>query len=218
MRAATIPAAVEAWLAEVRLNKASASTIAHWSSMGRKLVEFCQRQKIQTVDFITPATINLWRGEWAEERVRNNSTLGAGPATVRIRIAALKLFFKFVCRMDWNSGKPTPMSLIKFPKKGDDEEAQTMPLDEKGDKNYRALLEAIPGYVKSLRRRQSLFSRQPEYLVTLAELMYETGLRVGDAICFTPDKMDISPSNGWASYTTKQIKTETEVMVAIPLR
>jgi integrase len=58
-------------------------------------------------------------------------------------------------------------------------------------------------------------SSRPDHLGAIAELMYETGLRVSDAILFEVDRVRVD-QDGWGEYTTKQRKNGKPVTVGIP--
>lgn len=206
--------AVAAWIEEVTLNHAASGTLAQWRSFTGKLLNFCERKKIRAVQNLDPTAINQWRGEWVHEKGRHG--IGIKPNTARGRITVLKLFFKFTRRMRWI--KEDPMSLIKIiAPKDEDEECQTLPLDEEGDANYRGLLRAIPEFIEGMRGcsfRPAAW--KPAHLSALTELMYETGLRISDAFAFEIGRMEVDRQDGWGSYTTKQIKTKKKVTVAVP--
>lgn len=197
--------ATEKWLAEVKLNGVAPSTLEQWTSVMEKLKAFCQRRKIFQVARLDAEAINCWRVEWTTEQVRNNVTPGIQPNTAKLRLAILSMFCKFVRRMRWVTENPMEMVRVVKAKRGAKKSHPTLPLDlEEGDKNYRALLNSIQATGKGR-----------EHLSGITELMYETGLRVSDALCFLVEDMQVD-SDGWATYTTIQIKTGTEVTVAIP--
>jgi integrase/recombinase XerD len=224
-RPVTIDQAVEAWLEEVILNQAKPSTITSWKMIGQRLVRFCQARNISSLEKLDAIAINQWRAEWAREQTNRRETPGISPATARLRLTVIRLFFKFARRMRWI--KESPMDLVRVSnKKRDLEEAvATLPLDEAGDANYRALLQAIPEFLAGkLPRRDGRFYKtrtgamatRPDHLVAITELMYETGLRVGDAILFVLDQVEIDSEDGWGTYTTTQTKVSSAVTVAIP--
>lgn len=214
----TVEKAIKAWLEEAALNHAAESTITQWGIIASKLLQFCERRRIAFIQNLDPVAINQWRGEWSQEKHHRGT--GIKHNTAATRITVLKLLFKFVRRMRWI--KEDPMALIKIVNSEEaSEDHQTLPLDEEGDKNYQALLVAIPKYLGSLRRCIGTLATRPQHLVALTELMYETGFRWSDACRFEPRMMVIDPKDGWGAYTTKQTKTRRKgsrslVTVAIP--
>ncbi len=204
----SVEKAILAWLEEATLNGAADTTLHQRTGVGRKLIAFCQRQRIRYAQQIDPALINRLRAEWCHEQTNRRATPGVAPGTARIRVSILKLFFKFCCRMRWI--KENPMALIKFAfpsEDGSEETTQTLPLDDEGDRNYQKLLKAIPVFLASRRKNGGALNSRPDHLVALVELMYETGLRVSDALFFIPGQIEVDPADGWGSYTTKQRKT-----------
>ncbi len=212
--------AVEKWFQEVKLSKLAPNTEIKYEAFRLKLLEFCQRHKVRTLPQFDVLAINEWRIEWQKEQTNHRPEPGIKRNTENSRIATLKLFFGFVRRMRWIP--ENPMDLIRRQKKGkQDAEEATMPLDEEGDQNYRQLLMAIPQLFAGeltthSRKRRSLMGTRPEHLVALVELMYETGLRVSDAISFRLDDVKVDSRDGWGVYTTAQVKNHRDVTIAIP--
>jgi len=217
----TVEVALREWIAEVELGGAAAGTVTQWRSLGERLLQFCQRRHIPLLKDLNALAINGWRTEWSKEHTNRSATPGIKRSTAGNRITVLKHFFSFTRRMRWIP--ENPMDLIG--KKGkkdkvdyDDEASATMPLDLEGDSNYRDLLAAIPAYCQhgpSGRKLTGLMVTRPDHLVAITELMYETGLRVSDAIMFDVSKV-VTDADGWGEYTTRQIKTGKLVTAGIP--
>ncbi len=217
----SVESAVAEWFKEVRLSKLAPNTETKYDGFRLKLLDFCQRHKIRSLLQFDALAVNEWRSEWQAEGTGRRAEPGIKRNTENSRIATLKLFFGFVRRMRWL--KENPMDLIRRKKGGklQDPEEATLPLDEEGDRNYRKLLAAIPELFAGKlaahsRKRSGLMSTRPDHLVAMTELMYETGLRVSDTITFKVDDMKVDDSDGWGVYTTKQIKNNRDVTVAIP--
>jgi integrase/recombinase XerD len=217
--------AVELWLEEGRVNRIAEQTRGQWELIGGRLVEFAQRRKLALLPEIDAVAINQWRSEWQLEK--NNRRAGGGIAftTERLRVGILKLFFKFCRRMKWI--KENPMELIRLGKRNPEEaeENATLPLDEEGDRNYQSLIAAIPKYFAGeitkpngnvYKPRYGMMAHKPDHLLAITELMYETGLRVSDAVHFLVDTVIVDPHDGWGEYTTRQRKTKKLVTVTIP--
>ncbi len=212
--------AFAAWLDELALNRLESGTIETRRTVGEKLAAFCKRERIFTLQNLDAAAINRWRKEWEQEQTRFREVPGLKRNTKKLRLAIVKTFFKFTRRMRWLKENPMDYVITERSKKGSaEEDHRTQPLDESGDKNYRALLAAITEHLTSKfidrRKRTSPMGKRPAHLVCIVELMYETGLRVSDAIEFLVGTVK-TDTDGWGEYTTRQIKTGDEVTVAIP--
>jgi integrase len=96
----------------------------------------------------------------------------------------------------------------------DDDLNATLPIDEEGDANYRKICETVipflrneidrPGRQRKRERRGAFLSR-PENFLALIHLLYETGMRISDAVFFDPAK--IAADERGATYTFRPIKT-----------
>ena len=213
----SVQRAIEDWHTELALDGVAPITNVLRRIVTKKLLNFCERNRIATVNGISPAMINKWRAEWTVEKVYNRDRIGIAPGTAKDRLTILKLFLKFLRRMGWITEDPmTFVSLKKRKPEGEKEENQTLPLDLEGDSNYQSLLKAIPKYLGSgFKKKKGAMATHPENLVAMTELMYETGLRVSDAILFQIDDVEID-HDGWGSYTTRQVKTKQAVTVGVP--
>src|SRR5262249_22983614 len=112
----------------------------------------------------------------------------------------VKNFLRFCIRMKFLRENPAT-GLAKPPKRKQaskvrckEDENATMPLDEEGRHEvYDRIMEGIHAYLTGARRKRSkdgkVFRRNPKNFRALLELMYETGLRISDAIHFEPDTM-----------------------------
>jgi integrase len=218
---------VEAWLEEAALRRDIVEqTKGQWTLMGNRLLEFCKRQKITAFADIDFLIINKWRMEWRREENNRRPDPGISIGTERLRLSILKLLWKFARRPPFNIAA-SPIELIQIEKQNpeDAEESVTLPLDSEGDKNYRALIAGIPLFLNGhlpdsdgriYKRRYGLMANRPDHLVAITELMYETGLRVGDAVTFEIDSIVIDLDDGWGEYTTRQKKTRKLVTTTIP--
>ena len=228
---ATLMEAKTQWLAEVRLNKRTEATLALYEGVADKLIDFVtdpkkmgNNGKLKYAHEVTTIHINLLRAEWEKDAVALSSH--------RNQLTNLSTFFKFCVRMDYV--KTNPLDKVQRPRaikpKHDDidedeaSENATMPYDEEGDavwQKIRALLIpylrneiARPGQERRRARRGELTSN-PENFLALVELMYETGLRISDALHFDPDKKMRINAQGQGIYTTRQIKTRNFVTVML---
>jgi integrase/recombinase XerD len=212
---------VAGWLGEVKQRGAgvgkkggvAASTLTQWTNISNKLLAFCAKRRITIIRELGPKAINEWRAEWQTEQTNRGKGIAYNTALGRIEV--LKLIFKFAMRMRYLT--ENPIVQVDFGKHDveDDEDHQTMPLDEEGNANYRKLLKGIPKYLNQGRQRYGIITSKPDHVVALTELMYETGLRISDATMFLLDDVIVN-EKGWGIYTTKQIKTKKLVTVGIP--
>lgn len=93
----------------------------------------------------------------------------------------------------------------------------TLPLDtEGGDANWQRVRSGIIPFLLTKKFRVNQLGLHPENFLTYLELLYETGLRRGDAALFRPDKIRAT-ANGGFSYKTKQIKTGEVVVCFLPV-
>lgn len=211
-----VKAALEAWLEELALPDANIakSTLLKRQRFAQHLAEFCQSQGVLTIQQFTAPVINRWRASWQKEE-HNNGT-GLKPSTARLRLARLSLIFKFARRMGWLSQNPMEMVKQAGPSRGPSN--RTMPLDEEGDKNYRALLKKIPEYLERHKNVSCILGSKPASLVAITEVMYETGLRVSDAIQLKVDEIEVD-QEGWGTLTMPQqkgLRHNAQVTIAIP--
>ena len=96
--------------------------------------------------------------------------------------------------------------------KGKDEGVATLPLDLDDDAvNWRLIQSSVVDYFSAHPATVLPLVRRPESFLAYLELLYETGLRRGDAIEFQPGK--IKPTANGASYKTIQQKTNDPVTV-----
>lgn len=208
--------AQQSWLAELRLRSLSPDSIRQYELTVDLLRTWGERQKPPVTELtrVTPDMINQLRAEWLSKN--------CAPNTHRNRLAWLSGFFKYAHRMGWINDVPTLRVAPVRKSRPTDEtrDEATLPLDLEGDDNYRKILAAIPLYLtgkigkNNPRIRTSPIGSRPAHLVALAELMYETGLRVSDAVHFRVDDMRMDEDGG--VYTTRQIKTGHEVTVYPP--
>jgi integrase len=97
-----------------------------------------------------------------------------------------------------------------------------MPIDAEGDDNYRKILASVALFFagqlvrtgrRLARRRRNPFLMDAVRFGLLIEFMYETGLRVSDAMHLWPKSIIVGEP---CQYTTEQIKTGDEVTVFFP--
>lgn len=94
-----------------------------------------------------------------------------------------------------------------------DEGRATLPLDpEGGDKNWQLIRSSIVPYLQARRFKLNQIALLPDSFLAFLELLYETGLRRGDATLFRPDKIRPTAKGGY-SYKTMQTKTNRPVVV-----
>ncbi len=223
----SIDEACKRWISELRLAEKSESTIHQYEHTVGLLVKRCNGLKPSVTELakVTPDMVNQLRAVWVSEKKSRN--------THRNRLGWLSSFFIYAQRMGWINDCPTsrvaPVRKAR-PTDADPDEA-TLPLDVSGDANYRKILAGIPEYLAGrigsreskkpnpnpypIRARTSPLGLRPDHLTALAELMYETGLRVSDAVFFRVDDLIMDTDGG--TYTTRQIKTGHEVTVYPPL-
>lgn len=206
-RPVTLTRARDQWATELGLGGRARVTVARYLWAVSKLVSLAGESTALAA--VTPVLINRLRAEWVAK--------GVALATHRNELSWISMFFKYAVRMGYIRENPVskvdPVRKRRRPDDdGEEEPTATLPLDLEGDRNYRQLVAAIPPYLEThVRGREGVFYRRPGHLVALAELMYETGLRVSDAVFFAVAKMRVDRSGG--SYTIRQIKTGHPVTV-----
>lgn len=202
----SVARAVKEWLDEVRVNRVAQSTLEQWTCIGQKLIDYAAARKIKSVTQINPKFINEWRAAWTQENPHNRATPGILRSTTKTRLTVVKMFFRFVRRQRWIKENPMELIYVSKAKRGETQaDHKTLPVDVKGgDRNYRNLLDAID------QRRNGA-----AHLNAITQLMYETGLRVSDAMMFDLSTVEVD-EDGWGVYTATQIKTGLPVTVGIP--
>jgi integrase len=226
-RATLLVDAVRSWVTECRTDGLRGMRM--WEHLGEILLLRAKQKHVATVEGITPLFINEWRAAWANEQSPRKKTPGLMPNTRKSRLRRLSHFLNHCVRMQYI--KETPMRLIKpagrrkqkrvaGSAQRQDEGIATLPIDERGDANYRRIIAYLPEFFAPKRidgqvisRRAALGSR-PDNFGALLQLMYTTGLRVSDAILFEVDAV-YDTGHGWGSYTTTQYKTGGNVTVVI---
>jgi site-specific recombinase XerD len=200
-------------------------TVDIYERVGKRLIDFCQKEKVSQASKVGPGHITRIRQMWIGD--------GTMKSTVNYHIGILRMIFTYGVRQGHIKSNPT-MSLKPIVKNrlrgadADDEEegenGRTLPIDEDGDENYRKVLAGVepllmgslvvPGR-KFARAKTAAYLNDPARFSLLLETMYETGLRVSDAIHVRATKIDLDDEV--ASYTTNQIKTGDDVTVFMPL-
>jgi integrase/recombinase XerD len=211
----SLAVAVEDWMTELRLAETNRGTMESYQNSIGKLTKFCAAKRVQWLADIDPRVINQMRAEWAEQKRAKSTRLNY--------LATLGVFFNWAVRQEMIPS--SPLKKISGLSKVTDMEkrGKTLPLDpDGGDANYEKFLDGIHPFLASgnRRTRRGGLSTRPESYRALCELMYETGLRVCDAVQIRVDDIQINERCG--VYTTQQQKTKnTEdggwVTVFIPL-
>jgi len=214
--------AIEKWKAELSLKEASEGTILSYLTGVNQVVRYYESfnqsakaaARLKLVSDLTPGHINTMRLEWVERGLQRSSH--------NLYLKFIKRFLKFCKRMGYITTNPAEKIETAPEKKkkraGDDLEEDdyaTLPLDREGTANYDRILAAAADFIcqrgKRGPQRESGFARHPQNFVTLLRLMYETGLRVSDTVFFNVDRLRVDHKGG--TYTTRQIKTNTNVTV-----
>lgn len=210
-----IETAVEDWLTELGVAETNPRTMESYRNAIGKLTAFCGSKRVQWLDDIDPRVINQLRATWAEQKRAKSTRLNY--------LAIIGVFFNWAVKQDLISS--SPLKKISGLTKATDAEkkSKTLPLDPKGGEEiYRKFLDAIHPFLScgNRRTRRGALSTRPDNFVALCELLYETGLRISDAIEFQPANMVFN--DRCATYRTQQKKTrDTEdggwVTLFIPL-
>lgn len=190
--------AIRDWHREKTDEGLSSTTIDRHEEIGAALLKTAgQDALLQEVD---ASVIRSLRNAWAQRDLK--------PSTRRTYLEWLKSFFTFCINepQEWISKSPLPKKLP--PRSNPEDHEETMPLDPKGGKeNYLKVIAALSGprtWRMSTRGRPSPPLRA-ERLALLCQLMFESGMRISDAIMFQPAKITLQPSVG--DYTFQPIKT-----------
>lgn len=223
----TIEAARERWAASLRVAEKHPHTIYQYERTVKDLETYCTGKKITALADVTDEHVNGLRQIWVGDKIKRN--------THRNRLGFLATFFKYCVDKKLalqNVAAMTPP--VRRARQGEtDRDEATMPLDLDGtETNYRKLLAAVPEYfageigqTKKGKRKtdfkrarrvvKSVLGSRPDHFIALLELMYNTGLRISDAIHFKVGKLIWKET--CAVYQTIQIKTNEPVTCYLPL-
>jgi integrase len=199
-KALLLSEALDRWYEATALAKRASGTQVLYKRVGAALLTAAQQQQVTTLAATGTRIISDLRLAWvAGQKIED--------ATHRLYLAVLTRFFRFCMEEEWITKSPVPKKRDWPPKPVDEDREETLPLDPHGgDANYRKILAAI--LVPVLRRPNG--SPPPilrgEKLAALCELMYETGLRISDAITFRPGKLVLDDQV--ATYTFVPIKAK----------
>lgn len=194
-------------------NKLAESTMVHHRRMGQELLAFLEPRKITHLKKITNDLMDEWRATWK-----------VAESTQLVRAQRLSGFLNYCV----NSGKLIRSPLLKASLQIKVTKEDTKPLDIDGtEKRYRKLIAAIEagaGEKKAGanggRRRPMLLRRSRAHRVAITELMYESGMRIGDATKF--DIAELEVGENCARYTYMPTKTKRKkkepVTTFIPLK
>lgn len=152
------------------------------------LKEFAEREKIQTLTDLTPDVLARFRSEWK-----------GSPLTLSKKLEQVKTFFRF-CR-EFGLLAENPAKVLKPPKV---RQAPTLPFSQQQVSN---ILGAVAAYGQRAAFNAKLNAIRIRALVLV---MRYGGLRIGDAVSLTPDK--IVDGKLWL-YTAK---TDQHVYVPLP--
>lgn len=211
--------AKEQWLAELRTAKLAESTLTAYDLAVRTLIEFMTAHHVEFLGDIKPLLLNQMRAGWT-----------TGTNTHQTYRTQVSTFLNFCVRMEWLDFNPMQKTrrverrlrtaADEATDDVDGEANATMPLDLESDANYRKVCASLAPYLRNelvrpeksrQRARRGILCRHPENFLALLHLMYETGLRISDAVFFDLLKMEVDEHGG--IYTTIQIKTRTPVTV-----
>jgi integrase len=202
-KALPLSEALDRWYEATALAKRASGTQVIYKRVGTALLAAAQQLQVTP----TPTLADTGTRVISSLRVAWVTSQKIEDATHRLYLAVLTRFFRYCMEEEWIAKSPVPKKRDWPPKPIDEEREETLPLDPHGgDTNYRKILAAI--LVPVLRRPNG--SPPPilrgEKLAALCELMYESGLRVSDAITFRPGKLVIDDQV--ATYTFVPIKAK----------
>jgi integrase len=187
--------AIEEWHVACDL-KLSLGTMGAHRLLASSFEKFMADRRITLVEGVKTTDINRLRTEWkAKEKIQET--------THHTRFVTLAAFFNFCVKQHWIDESPMPTEdkpALRPPTKKD-----TQPLDCDGtENNYRRVLAAL-GRMKSNDPRLHPLRRNPARLVALAQLFYESGMRLSDGIMFDMEQVVEGPKS--CSYTYLPWKT-----------
>jgi integrase len=215
---------VDAFLKDRETKNNTAETGGIYHRVGYRMLDFVKKQSpvVVAAKDVTEDHIERLRQEWLK---RNKLS------TVNYHKDILGMIFRYGVKKHNLPANPVDAldPIVKKKLRGADAEEEeghggrTLPLDEEGDANYQKILAAVEPFLtgklvvpgRKFARAKSLYLKDPVRFGLLLELMYETGLRVSDAIHFDSKKIKIDDEI--ASYTTIQIKTGDPVTVFFPV-
>jgi len=197
--------------------------------IGDMLMAFLQKEGVTDARNVPTASLLKLRQGWMTRSVKP-----LRPSTANLYMGQIGSMFRFAVRTGKIDKDPTvPIQAIRARKRNpesdleDMSETRTLPLDEDGDQNYRKIMDSVipwmkgelaqkgRGYTRLVRSSPSLLMDDPERFRLLLEFMYETGLRISDALHLRPERIVIDSCV--ASYSTVQIKTGDPVTVFFPV-
>jgi integrase/recombinase XerD len=184
----TVSEAIEKYTADVRDRHLSAASAYKYKLMLDGLKAFAEREGIGTLAGLTPDVLARFRSEWK-----------GSPLTLSKKLERLKTFFRF-CR-EFGLMAENPAKPLKPPKV---RQSPTLPFSQQQLSN---ILGAVAAYGQRAAHNAKLNALRIRALVLV---MRYGGLRIGDAVSLTPDRI---VDGKLALYTQK---TGTHVRVPLP--
>jgi len=202
----TLVYAFEQWV-EVRLsseNAASDATIRNYKYAVRELIDFMAERKLVYLDQITADVLIDLRTLKLQECSRH---------TLNTRRGAIRSWLNYAVDRGWLERNPVAQTKpLAAPRRvrdgGKVESAKTLPLDiEAGEKNWHLVRDGCVEFLTNWEKRSSSgLTHYPQSFLALLELLYYTGMRISDALLFTPHLIEDTGYGG--AYTFIQQKTE----------
>jgi integrase/recombinase XerD len=197
-----VRAAVALFIKDKRLQGITAGVLSKYTLELSRLVAFCERTRIFTVQAITRDVLTEFCGTW-EATYPSSYTR----SKVRERCSS---FFRYCFEAQWIPRVPI-LPKVKV------DEPPTMPLT---DAEYDRLLDAI--YATSPRRwdgkvsRQGMTPQTQQRIRGLFQLMRWSGLAIRDAVTLERAEIQRDARKGLYRIVTSRQKTGTHVSVPIP--
>ena len=184
-REITIEAALDEWLAGIKLKSRSRSVQLH--SLASKLRNWSQEHSLTLLSEIKPSMLYAWHGMWSEKAKNKRDRLK--PQTQNLYVSHLHRFFKWAVDAEYLTRDPS-----KLVKRQKHDHVQTMPLSpEQFDEVMAA----------TFKLDENRHKETPEYgrdLRAIFLLQRWTGMRIIDALMLKRSKI----KSGSLSITTQK--------------
>jgi site-specific recombinase XerD len=191
---------LDQWLAELQpAHRLTDKTVAQYRRASLLLINHMRSQDRYFLDEVRPEDLTALQAKWDGKIERS---------TIHHRRTRLSMWLNYAVLKEWIDKNPYK-NMIKWETVDEEEgQNQTLPLDEGlgVDTNWQRLQgAAIPYILAHLGTRSSVLRTAPETFLLLLQLMYHTGLRISDALRFTPARLDQAPEGHW-TYPLRQHK------------
>jgi integrase len=157
----------ESFVADLQARRVSSGTVKKYKLLGKRLEAYAAERKALYVSDCSLNLLTRFRETWKD-----------GPRTAAKKLERLRAFFRFACERHWIEDNPA--LLLKAPRIT---LRPTLPLTHE---EMQKLLAACEKYEMEI---QSPGLRNAQRLRTLVLLMRYTGMRIGDAVSLSAERI-----------------------------